>query len=58
VLDHRGCGNNEEPIRLGSKMLQRGMGFAGRRRTRNQEIQVPTIRQDNGENYFLGSLLS
>jgi hypothetical protein len=34
---------------LGSKILQRHTGFAGRRRTRDQEIQVPTIRGRTGD---------
>ena len=53
VFHHGGRRDNEEPVRLGSKALQRDMGFAGRRRTRDQEIQVPTIRQDDANGYFL-----
>ena len=46
VLHHGGRGNNQERVGLRSKLLQRHTGFSGRRRTRNQEVQVPTIRQD------------
>jgi plasmid stabilization system protein ParE len=55
MVDHRRRGNDQQPVRSRSKMFQGKAGLAARRRTRDQEIQIPTIRQDAMDYFLLSS---